>query len=212
MYPHTPNKIAPNNTRELDPLSQPSPPDVIPYKANVPGDPNLWDGNFGVISLFGMNEFLRNDVNNMTTSLLHMATFLNQRKLDDQDGNDIYQLSSFGDTTWQFILAIYKSGWNQLYIMANISFKFMVKSKFTKNIPQTSSISKLPYNSIARKVSPPLFSRPTKEQLRKSKFQSTEKNKSISGKTSAKSFAQATATAKNILKIREAFLALPKKK
>jgi len=83
LYPHTPNKVAPNNTRELDPLSQPSLPDVILYKANILGDPSLWDGNFGVISLSGINKFLWNDVNNMTTSLLHMATFLNQRKLDD---------------------------------------------------------------------------------------------------------------------------------
>jgi len=53
---------------------------------------------------------------------------------------------------------------------------------------------------------------PTEEQLRKSKFQLTEKNKGNSGKTSTKSFTQATATAKNIFKIKEAFSALLKKK
>jgi len=49
-------------------------------------------------------------------------------------------------------------------------------------------------------------------QLKKSKFWSTKKTKGNNGKASVKSFAQATATAKNILKIREAFSALPNKK
>jgi len=115
LHPHASNEAAPNNTREPDPLSQPLPPDVILYKANVLADPSLWDSNFGVTSLFGTNKFLQNNVNNMAMSLLHMATFLNQRKLDNQDGNDSQQLSSFGDTTWQFISAIYESSWDSLY-------------------------------------------------------------------------------------------------
>jgi len=57
-HPRASSEAAPISTMEPDPLSQPSPPDVIPYEANVPVDPSLWDGNFGVTSLFGTNGFL----------------------------------------------------------------------------------------------------------------------------------------------------------
>jgi len=57
-HPQPPNKAAPNNTRKQGPLSQPLPPDIIPYKANILVDPSLWDSNFDVTFLFGTNEFL----------------------------------------------------------------------------------------------------------------------------------------------------------
>jgi len=114
---------------------------VILYKANVPANPSFWDSNFGVTSLFGMKKFLQNNINNIVMFLLYIATFLNSRKLDNQDGNDIQQLSSFGKAAWQFILAIYESSWDQLYVMDEISFRFMVKLKFTKNMPQKTPLS-----------------------------------------------------------------------
>ena len=58
----------------------------------------------------------------------------------------------------------------------------------------------------------PLLPRPTEKQLRKSKFWSTKKTKDNNSKTLVKSFAQVTATAKNILKIKKAFPTLPKRK
>jgi len=91
-------------------LSQPLPPDIILYSANVPADLSLWDENFGITSLFGTNKFLQSDLNNMAISLQHMATFLRQRKLDNQSRNNIQQLNSFGKTVWSFISTIYESG------------------------------------------------------------------------------------------------------
>jgi len=97
--------------------------------------------------------------------------------------------------------------------MDETSFRSMVKLKFTKNIPQkTPPISKLPHSSIAMNISSPLSPCPTEEQLRKSKFQLIKKTKGNNSKTSVKLFAQVTATAKNILKTKEAFSALPKRK
>ena len=44
-------------------------PIVILYSANVPPDTSLWNGNFTVTSLFGTNEFLNSDVQNIACSL-----------------------------------------------------------------------------------------------------------------------------------------------
>ena len=135
----SPSEAVPINTLEKDPLFQLLPPDVILYSANILADLSLWDGNFGVISLFGTNEFLQSDVNNMAISLQCMATFLRQRKLENCSGNNIQQLHSFGKAVWSFISAIYKSGWDHLNITDKISFRTIVKSKFTKNVPQPPS-------------------------------------------------------------------------
>ena len=65
--PRAPHKDAPNAPPPTDNFNTslvPSPPTVIPYSANVPADPNLWDGSFTATSLFGTNEFLQSDVRN----------------------------------------------------------------------------------------------------------------------------------------------------
>jgi len=79
--PRAPHKDALNDPSPADNLNtsqEPSPPTVIPYSANVLADPNLWDGNFTAISLFGTNEFLQSDIRNMACSLQRMACFLKQ--------------------------------------------------------------------------------------------------------------------------------------
>jgi len=69
--PRVPLEEAPNsiNISDIDLSAEPSLPKVIPYSANIPADSSLWDGSFTVTSLFGTNEFLSSDINNITCSL-----------------------------------------------------------------------------------------------------------------------------------------------
>jgi len=55
-------------------------PLVIPYQANQPADPQLWDDNFSPISLFGIDKFLTSDAKNIVgnCSLLRIAAFIKQ--------------------------------------------------------------------------------------------------------------------------------------
>jgi len=99
--PHAPHKDALNEPSPADNFNtslEPSLPTVIPYSANIPADPSLWDGNFTATSLFGTNEFLQSDVRNMACSLQCMACFLKQRSLEGRDGNNIPQLELFGES------------------------------------------------------------------------------------------------------------------
>ena len=203
-----------SNEEALDPASngdtntstEPSPPTVTPYSANVPADPSLWDGNFTATSLFGTNEFLHSDVRNMACSLQRMACFLKQRSLNGCNGNNIAQLELFGESAWDFISAIFESGWDQLYSSGVTSIRDNVKTHFgnIKNYGNNTLDNSTPKEAINQKILPPIPPYPTKKQMEKSK---------IHGKMApTPSYAQAANSSVNILKIKEAFPALPNKK
>jgi len=126
QMPRAPHEDALNEPSPADNSNtspEPSPPTVIPYSANVPADPNLWDRNFTATSLFSTNEFLQNDVHNMACSLQCMACFLKQRSLEGRNGNNIPQLELFGESAWEFISVIYESGWDQLHSSKNTTIR-----------------------------------------------------------------------------------------
>ena len=60
---------------------------AIPYTENQPADPDLWDGVFSPISLFG--------VQNITCLLLQIGTFI-QRHLDNKLASDYLELMEIG--------------------------------------------------------------------------------------------------------------------
>ena len=110
--PRIPLEEAPNliNISNIDIFTELSLPKVIPYSTNVLADPSLWDGNFTAISLFGTNEFLNSDINNITCSLQCMAYFLRQQNIKDWNANNIKQLDPFSKSAWDFISTIFESG------------------------------------------------------------------------------------------------------
>jgi len=83
---------------------------VILYSTNILADPQLWDGNFTVTSLFRTNKFLTGNVNNIACSLQHIATFIKQRSIHKKDVNSFLQLQEVGLAAWEFISAIYEAG------------------------------------------------------------------------------------------------------
>ena len=168
--PHVSLEEAPNSatSSNIDISTEPSPPKVILYSANVPADPSLWDGNFTATSLFSTNKFLNSDISNIMCSLKRIAYFLRQQNVKDQNANSIRQLDPFGESAWDFVSAILKSGWDTL-ITAN---KSTIRDNFTKEFGKTSKPSpsvNIRYGAHITKVSPPIPPRPSKEILEKSK-------------------------------------------
>jgi len=114
-------------------------PSAIPYRANQPADPTLWDGNFSSISLFSTVEVLEGNAKNIACSLQRIATFIKQRPLGNKDGLDIPQISDFGFAAWDLILAIYNSGWDKLMADNNSrTFHQCVASQFNRGNPTDS--------------------------------------------------------------------------
>jgi len=164
--PRAPHEDALNDPSPADNLNtsqEPSLPTVIPYSANVPADPNLWDGNFTATSLFGMNEFLQSDVRNMVCSLQCMACFLKQRSLEGRDSNNIPQLALFGESAWEFISAIFESGWDQLHSSTSTT----IRDNISTHVGNMLTHDRTPVNNASpkRKTPPPIPPRPCKEQM-----------------------------------------------
>jgi len=59
-----------------------------------------------------MNKYLDSNAQNITCSLLRIAAFIRQHKLENKTAKDISQIGKFDFIAWNFLLAIYKSGWN----------------------------------------------------------------------------------------------------
>ena len=144
-----------------------------------------------------------------------MVCFLKQQSLEGHNGNNISQLELFGKLAWDFISVIFKSGWDQLHSSANTSIRDNVSTHF-ENIQICNKAEKntaYPKTSTIKKIPLPIPPRPFKEQMESSKkYQEICSIKGKSSLSSLMSYAQATNSVTSILKIKEAFPALPDKK
>jgi len=201
------NKAVSNNGTSLDPPTDPITPSAIPYEANSLADPNLWDGHFGSVSLFGTNKFLQSDTCNISCSLIHIAQFIRQRNILNRDGNTIPQLNSFGKATFDFILAIYEAGWNKLNTSDNTPIGHKIKDQFGNHPSTNKEKTKSTTGNIPPHIPPRLPSKQVEEVRKRLNLRNNKKNPSP-----LRSYAQVSSPANNILKLRDAFPALPNKK
>ena len=193
----------PQNTEAPNNVTDPVTPSAIPYETNAPADPNLWDGHFGSVSLFGTNEVLQNDARNISCSLIRIAQFIRQRNISNRDGNTITQLNSFGDAAFELFSAIHESGWNKLNTSDNTSIGHKIKDQFGNQPPANkNTIGNFP------PCIPPRLHPKQVEEVRKRLLQRNNKKKS----QTPRSYAQVSSSANDILKLRDAFPALPNKK
>jgi len=162
LYKNAPTKPSPADNFNTSP--EPSLPTVISYSANVPADPNLWDGNFTATSLFGTNEFLQSDVCNMACLLQCIACFLKQQSLEGRDGNNIPQLELFSESAWEFISAIFESGWDQLHSFENTTIHNNISIHFgsMQTRDRTAENNAYPKMTTVRKTPPSIPPAPLK--------------------------------------------------
>jgi len=137
-----------------------------------------------------------------------MACFLRQQNIKDWNANNIRQLDPFGKSTWDFISAIFKSGWDTLATANKSSIKDNIAKEFGKTTKPLTNVN-IHYGIHISKVPPPIPLYPSKEILEKSKAH--QHKISTKGKSSL-SYAQITSNVTNALKIKKAFPALPNKK
>jgi len=68
---------------------------AVSYQENQPADPDLWDSIFVPISIFGVNQCISDDPQNITYSLFYIVMFIKQQPLDDKTAKDILPISEF---------------------------------------------------------------------------------------------------------------------
>jgi len=148
----------------------------IPYLTDKPADSNSWDDAVHKISIFGTDNFLEIDTNNVTTSLYRIGFFIRNRNFNDRTKKDISYILEFVQAAWNLILFIYKAEWDiptvngnnktfRQYILAQFipknSKKNIIKGKVSDKLDNALNISRVP---------PSISPRPSKKVLEKSKF------------------------------------------
>ena len=174
-------------------------------------DQESWDGNFRAISLHRSMKHLASDIKNIKESLGRMQRYILGKAIEGNKANDIKDLKGVGKATWGFILALYKSHWDNLMVdSTNISFRNNIKSKFSLQVNKELTNSKgknIVNHSYVSSFPPPISAKSAKEVNEISKF--FKKNNNTNQK---KLYAQVLSNSSNIaretLKIKEAFLSL----
>ena len=59
-------------------------------------------------------EHLPSDASCIKTSLICMAKYIKNKKINTAKSNDVKNLQSIGKAAWKFVSAFYKAGWNLL--------------------------------------------------------------------------------------------------
>ena len=59
------------------------------YDPNTPTEPDLWDGNFYPISLYGSIEYIASDSKNIKDSLNFMARYITNKQVDLVKSNNL---------------------------------------------------------------------------------------------------------------------------
>ena len=82
----------------------------LPYIKLQLDNPDLWDGYTNPISLFGQNNTQEIDVNNIMISFRHISDFISNRKLKNNEEENIPFLSGFGQIAFDFVFSLFKRG------------------------------------------------------------------------------------------------------
>ena len=199
----------------------------LPYNPNAPTEPELWSGNFHLISLHGSIEHIALDTKCIKDSLNFMAKYISNKKVNPKSANDLKDFDGIGDSVWNFISMVYQSSWDSfLTDNKSKSLREKMASKFSPRITPTNAQKNSKDLSKSVPVSfdkvlppPPLPAKSAKEVNAISKYFQNKKpsteNKKKEGANPTKSYAQASkshASTSDVLKIKEAFPALNTKK
>jgi len=144
------------------------------YNPDQALDPDLWDGNFHTVSLYGAIEHMPSDVLNFKESLSRMHKYMLGKAIESDGANDIEDLNGMGKALWEFISAIYDSHWDNLFMDNNkTTFRNKVKLQFSPQVfkPKVSLKGKeMVKPTFVSSLPPPILAKSQKEVNEISKY------------------------------------------
>jgi len=168
------------------------------YNPDQALDPDLWDSNFHVVSLYGTMEYMPSDMLNFKESLSRMCKYMLGKAIKSDSANDVKDLNGMGKTLWEFISAIYDSHWDNLFMDNNkTTFRNKVKLQFSPQVskPKVSLKGKeIVKPTFVSSLPPPIPDKSQKEVNEISKY--FKKNTKASP---SKSYVQASSSTKSTL-------------
>ena len=110
----------------------------LPYDPNAPTEPNLWSGNFHPISLHSSIEQIASDTKSIKDLLNFIAKYISNKKVNPKNANELKDFDGIGDLVWNFLSAIYQSGWDLFYTdNKSKTLREKILAKFTPRIVST---------------------------------------------------------------------------
>ena len=103
----------------------------LPYDTDTPADPEIWGGNFHLVSFHGSIEYLASDVKNIKDSLKFMTKYITNKKIDSSKANSFEDFKGIGEAVWNFISSVYEANWDVLSTNNNSTLlRRKITSKF----------------------------------------------------------------------------------
>jgi len=81
----------------------------LPYDPDVSTDHEIWGGNFHLVSLHCLIEYLVSDVKNIKDSLKFMTKYITNKRIDSSKANDSEDFKGIGEAVWKFISSVYEA-------------------------------------------------------------------------------------------------------
>jgi len=77
------------------------------YDPHAPTEPELWDGNFHLISLHGSIKHIVSDAKNIKDTLNFIVRYTSNKQIDSLKSNNLEDFNSIGKAIWNFISFVY---------------------------------------------------------------------------------------------------------
>jgi len=191
----------------------------LPYDPYARTEPDLWDGNFHPISLYGSIEYLDSDSKSIKDSLNFMAKYIANKQVDPAKSNNLEDFNGIGEAIWNLISSVYQSKWDSLVADKNANtLRQKISAKFTPKIPPPSNRNNKtvdkPIPASIKKIPPLIPAKSQKEVNQISKYFKNTKSVNRSNQPK-KSYAQAskqTSNTSEVIKIKDIFPALSAQK
>ena len=70
---------------------------LLPYDLNAPADPEIWDGNFHLISLHGSIKYLGLDIKSIKNSLRFITKYITNKQIESSKANNLEDFKGIGE-------------------------------------------------------------------------------------------------------------------
>ena len=78
------------------------------YNSNRSTEPDLWNGNFHPISLYGLLKHLVSNADSIRKSITYTAIYIKNKNIETAKSNDIKDFKGISKVAWELISSIYK--------------------------------------------------------------------------------------------------------
>ena len=97
-------------------------------------DPEIWDGSFHSISLYGLIEHIVSNAKNIKDFLKFMAKYISNKQVNSAKANELDDFKGIREVVWNFISSAYNANWNML--VTNNNFTSLRRKIMAKFIPR----------------------------------------------------------------------------